>query len=259
MSEKPYNLDIKTLKVPYDIDTFWNDGCGGSDWFKDKYGKNVNFVLDSSGAIYICPENPSDLWRIYYNPLGNEVEMQGFPASESFDVGSSFGSPELEDIIDCLRYSGSGSGLWNRIYNGYDHPSENQLSELSSMLRNYEMKFDKYRLEFDALKKIKFSINGGYSLEIEETPPAYFIKIGEVCGGDTMSICAPTKDVALATVNQIKSAIKILQKYYKKSNGIEMYALETAIKMFGQSIQIKKDLNKYETICRDINNDLEEK
>jgi len=100
-------MEIRLIKIPYDIDVLWDGGCEGADLWGDGYGEHVNLLISDSGSAYVCPEGRFKDWRIYVDRTGRPWRIPLVPGmKKGSESEPKDASQKCSDIIACgLKHS----------------------------------------------------------------------------------------------------------------------------------------------------------
>ena len=98
---------IKSVRVPYDMDFMVDGGCHGTDLWADPFGDDLRLLAAGDGSAYICPGKPDAAWRLFIDRDGRESRLSGARGEQ----GSPWHPgvwPNFAEIRSCGEESSSG-------------------------------------------------------------------------------------------------------------------------------------------------------
>lgn len=239
--------EIKAYRIPYDIDIWWDGGCGGSDRLPDDLGKSVLFSVSDYGTAYLCPEGPDKSWRIYVDSFGFARHFTALPGGKEDTRWHIGGWPNFTDVLSCgLGVDpslASSLGLMGQCKSGD--------GRLPTMFEGLSFEVGGRTLVFE---DGTFSLNGRsgecwlaeYWID-EQGIPRTERRTEKM---DSEGYYCSTPVITIATAAEFRLMVEFLKRESAFVSGIQGQAIRMAIAVFERTTLMLEEMDSFEASCR---------
>lgn len=243
-------MNIKLLRIAYDVDHIWDDGCRGSDFLPDSFGDESLLLISESGSAYVCPEGMAGEWRVYVDSCGRQARLASQPGEQRPDVGHFGGWPSFIDVVACglaanpqIAESIALVGLCE---------GNNEPKPIPAMFEGLLIETGGYKIEFEKDRVSLKNYDTTYWIDGSGLPQKLVEE--ENCGpsGDYYEEqCVPTEKRYIPTEVGLRDLIDYLIREKKFKNRYESYVIDVLAGLLENGVQRLAEINDFESRCEE--------